>query len=288
MLPGLVYLFINNYLPMAGLILAFKKYSVKKGIFGSDWYGLKNFKFLFTTKDAFIITRNTVLYNLVFIVVGTVFCIFMAVLLSEIRQKMAIKLYQTAVLYPYLISIIVAAYIVNAFLNGKTGLLNKAILEPAGKNPVIWYSVSRYWPVILVIVYLWKSTGYNIILYLCTINSIDKGYYEAAALDGAGRWNQFKNITLPSIYPTIITLTLLAIGKIFYSDFGLFYQVPMNSGAIMDVTNTIDTYVYRGLMVLGNIGMSSAASFYQSIVGFALVLLTNYIVRKISPQNALF
>lgn len=288
MLPALAYLFINNYLPMAGLQLAFKQYSQKRGIFGSKWIGFKNFEFLFSTKDAWNITFNTVAYNLAFIVLGTIFAIFIAVLLSEVKGKGPIKLYQTVVLYPYLISIIVVAYLLNAFLAGGTGFINKVILEPLGFEGVSWYASPQYWPFILVFVHLWKSSGYNIILYLSTINSIDKGFYEAAALDGASRWQQFWHITLPSLKPTIITLTLLAVGRIFYSDFGLFYQVPLNSGALIDVTNTIDTYVYRGLMELGNIGMSSAAGFFQSFVGFGLVLLANFVVKKVSAEDAMF
>lgn len=288
MLAPVTYLLINNYLPMVGLQLAFKQYSMKKGVFGSDWVGLKNFEFLFASEDAWTITRNTVGYNLAFIILGTVFAIFIAVLLAEVKGRRSIKLYQTVVLYPYLISILVVAYLLNAFLAGETGFINKVILEPLGFAGISWYSTPEYWPFILVFVYLWKSSGYNIILYLSTINSIDKGYYEAAALDGAGRWKQFCHITLPSLKPTIITLTLLAVGRVFYSDFGLFYQVPLNSGALIDVTNTIDTYVYRGLMELGNIGMSSAAGFFQSIVGFVFVLLANFIVKKLSPEDAMF
>lgn len=288
MLPAVIYLLINNYLPMSGLQLAFKQYSQKLGIFGSKWVGLKNFEFLFTSKDAWNITLNTIGYNLAFIITGTIFSIFIAVLLSEVKGKRSIKLYQTVVLYPYLISIIVVAYLLNAFLAGQTGFINKMILEPLGFEGISWYASPQYWPFILVFVNLWKSSGYNIILYLSTINSIDKGYYEAAALDGASRWQQFRYITLTSLKPTIITLTLLAVGRIFYSDFGLFYQVPMNSGALIDVTNTIDTYVYRGLMELGNIGMSSAAGFFQSIVGFAFVLLANFIVKKVSAEDAMF
>ena len=288
MLPAILYLFINNYLPMSGLQLAFKQNSQKMGVFGSKWVGFKNFEFLFATKDAWNITMNTVGYNLAFIIIGTVFSIFIAVLLAEVKGKRAIKLYQTVVLYPYLISIIVVAYLVNAFLAGQTGFINRMILEPLGIEGISWYSSPQYWPFILVFVHLWKSSGYNIILYLSTINSIDKGYYEAAALDGASRWQQFWHVTLPSLKPTIITLTLLAVGRIFYSDFGLFYQVPLNSGALIDVTNTIDTYVYRGLMELGNIGMSSAAGFFQSVVGFILVLLANFIVKKVSAEDAMF
>ena len=288
MLPALVYLFINNYLPMIGTVLAFKEYSVKGGIFGSKFVGLNNFKYLFQTKDAWIITRNTLLYNIAFIILGTIFSIFIAILMSEVRGRRAKKLYQTVTLYPYLISIVVAAYLVNSFLSTDTGFINTTILKPLGIEPISWYSEAKYWPVILVIVYIWKNFGYHTLLYLSTLLGIDKGYYEAAALDGANLWQQTIHITLPHLKPTVITLTLLSIGRIFYSDFGLFYQVPMNSGALIDITNTIDTYVYRGLMQLGDIGMSSAAGLYQSVVGFILVFTANLVVKKFSADDALF
>ena len=288
MLPALVYLFINNYLPMIGTVLAFKEYSVKGGIFGSKFVGLNNFKYLFQTKDAWIITRNTLLYNIAFIILGTIFSIFIAILMSEVRGRRAKKLYQTVTLYPDLISIVVAAYLVNSFLSTDTGFINTTILKPLGIEPVSWYSEAKYWPVILVIVYIWKNFGYHTLLYLSTLLGIDKGYYEAAALDGANLWQQIIHITLPHLKPTVITLTLLSIGRIFYSDFGLFYQVPMNSGALIDITNTIDTYVYRGLMQLGDIGMSSAAGLYQSVVGFILVFTANLVVKKFSADDALF
>lgn len=288
MLPALIYLFINNYLPMIGTVLAFKEYSVKGGIFGSKFVGLNNFKYLFQTKDAWIITRNTLLYNIAFIILGTIFSIFIAILMSEVRGRRVKKLYQTVTLYPYLISIVVAAYLVNSFLSTDTGFINTTILKPLGIEPVSWYSEAKYWPVILVIVYIWKNFGYHTLLYLSTLLGIDKGYYEAAALDGANLWQQIRHITLPHLKPTVITLTLLSIGRIFYSDFGLFYQVPMNSGALIDITNTIDTYVYRGLMQLGDIGMSSAAGLYQSVVGFILVFTANIIVKKFSADDALF
>ena len=288
MLPAIIYLVINNYLPLAGIVLAFEEYSVKGGIFGSRFVGLSNFTYLFQTKDAWIITRNTLLYNLAFIIIGTIFSIFIAIVMSEVRGRRAKKVYQTVTLYPYLISIVVTAYIANSFLSTETGVINKTFLTPLGLDPVSWYSEPGYWPVILVIVYIWKNFGYHTILYLATLLGIDRGYYEAAALDGASRWQQIRHITLPFLKPTVITLTLLSIGRIFYSDFGLFYQVPMNAGALIDITNTIDTYVYRGLMQLGDIGMSAAAGLYQSVVGFVLVLGANFIVKKVSQEDALF
>ncbi len=288
MLPALVYLFINNYMPMSGLVLAFKKYNVRDGIYNSPWVGLQNFEYLFTTKDAWVITRNTILYNLVFILLGTVCSIMVAVFLNDIVSKRAKKTYQTIILLPYMISMVVVAYLVNAFLASDTGFVNNYILKPLGLGSIAFYSETKYWPFILVFINLWKGIGYSCILYLANLGGIDPGYYEAAALDGATRWQRFSKITLPCLKPTIITMTILAIGKMFYSDFGLFYQVPMQSGALFNVTQTIDTYVFYGLMKNGNIGMSAAAGFYQSMVGFVLVLGTNAIVRKLSKENAMF
>ena len=212
----------------------------------------------------------------------------MAILLNEITSMMLKKTYQTVILLPYLISMVVVSYLVYAMLSSENGFVNLSILRPLGKQEISWYTESKYWPAILIIIYIWKTFGYNCILYYATLVGIDRGYYEAAVIDGASRWQQIRHITLPELVPTIITLTLMSIGKIFYSDFGLFYQVPMDSGPLYDVTNTIDTYVYRGLIRQNNVGMSSAAGFYQSIIGFVLVLLANYAVRRISKENALF
>ncbi|MCI2049731.1 MAG: ABC transporter permease subunit [Lachnospiraceae bacterium] len=288
MIPGLVYLGINNYIPMAGIIIAFKKVNYAKGVLKSPWVGFKNFEFLFTSKDAWVITRNTILYNLVFIVLGTVLSVAVAIILNEIRLKRAKKVYQTLILIPFLISIIVVSYLSYAFLSTDNGFINNSIIKAAGGEPVNWYAEPAYWPFILTLVFLWKSFGYNSIIYYATVVGIDQSYYEAAAIDGATRWERVKYITFPGLKSTIITLTLLAVGRIFYSDFGLFYLIPMNSGPLFDVTNTIDTYVYRGLMQMNNIGMSSAAGLYQSIVGFILVLTANSIVTKLSKDDALF
>lgn len=288
MIPGCIYLIINNYIPMAGVVIAFKKYNFKTGIFGSPFIGFDNFKFLFQTKDAWTITRNTLCYNLVFIVLGTVIAIIVAILLYEITSERYKKFYQTVILLPFLISIVVVSYLVYAFLSADTGFINKGIMKALGLDPVSWYTTPKYWPVILSVVYLWKSFGYNCILYYSTLVGIDKGYYESAEIDGANRWQKVLHITLPCLKPTISILVLMSISKIFYSDFGLFYQVPLNQGALFDVTNTIDTYVYRGLVQLNNIGMSAAASLYQAFVGFVLVVVANMIVRKYDNESALF
>ena len=288
MAPGLIYIFINNYIPMFGTIIAFKHINYQKCILGSDWVGLKNFKFLFATNDAWVITRNTLLYNLAFIVINTVVGIILAIFICDVVSKKLKKLYQSAVLLPYLMSIVIISYIVFAFLSTENGMVNNSLLIPFGKNPISWYAEPKYWPLILTLVNVWKGVGYGCLIYISAINGIPKDYYEAANLDGAGKWKQIRCITLPSLVPSVITLTLLSIGRIFYSDFGLFYQVPLDSGTLYSTTNVIDTYVYRALIKLGNVGMSSAACLYQSVVGFVLVLTANLIVRKVSKENALF
>lgn len=288
MFPGLVYLFINNYMPMAGLVVAFKQVNFSTGIWKSPWVGFKNFEFLFTTEEAALITRNTILYNLAFIVIGIVFGIFLAILITEVANEKLRKMYQSAILMPFLMSIVIVSYIVYAFFGAEHGLLNNSVLPVFGAEPVSWYTEPRYWPFILMVVHTWKGIGYGCLIYISTINGIDRSLYEAASLDGAGLWKQIWYVTLPYLKGTVITLTLLNIGKIFYADFGLFYQVPMNSGQLYDTTNVIDTYVYRALLQLGNSGMAAAAGFYQSVVGFILVMVSNLIVRKVSAENALF
>lgn len=288
MLPGMIYLIINCYLPMAGIVVAFKQYNVRDGIYHSPGVGLKNFEFLFKTDAAWYITRNTVLYNLAFILLGTVSAIAVAIILNEIASRSAKQIYQTLILIPFLISMVVVSYLAFAFLSDGNGFLNNTILPALGKERVRWYSAPEYWPFILVFINLWKGIGYNCILYYATICGIDHTLYEAAVVDGASRWQRIRNITLPCLKSTVIILTLMSLGNIFRSDFGLFYQVPMNSGPLLDVTNTIDTYVYRGLMQTNNIGMSSAAGVYQSVVGFVLVLTANAVVRRVDSESSLF
>ncbi|SHK02711.1 putative aldouronate transport system permease protein [Anaerocolumna jejuensis DSM 15929] len=285
-LPGLLYLFINNYMPMGGLVVAFKNFSAKKGIWGSDWVGLKNFTYLFA--DAWTITRNTILYNITFIILGNLLAVTIAILLSEIASKKMGKFYQSVILLPHLISWVIISYLVYAFLSADSGFINNTILGLAGKDPISWYNEAKYWPFIIVFVFLWQSTGYSSIVYFATVVGFDKGYYEAAELEGAGPWKKIRYITLPLLKPVIITMVMLAVGRIFYSDFGLFYQIPMNSGAVYSTTNVIDTYVYRGLLQQGNIGMSAAAGLYQSLVGFIVVMTANLLVRKADKENAFF
>ena len=287
-LPAVIYLIINNYIPMGGMFIAFKNIDYGKGIFGSDWCGFKNFEFLFRSSDAFIIVRNTILYNLAFILLGCFMGILVGLLLNEITSKLMKKTYQTVILLPQLISIIIVAYIVYALFSNEAGFINNRILEPLGLDKVNFYNTPAYWPFILVFVQIWKTIGYDSIIYFSSIISVDRRLYEAATIDGASRFQQIRYVTLPLIKPIAITLVLMKVGRIFYSDFGLFYQVPMNSGALYNVTNTIDTYVYRALMNFNDVGMSSAAGVFQSIVGFVVILVVNGTVRKIDRENALF
>ena len=286
--PSLIYLIINNYLPMGCLILAFKKYSFAKGIIDSPWNGIDNFKFLFGSKWAGIMFRNTILYNVVFLLLGTVFSILVAIMLNEIAHDRVKKFHQTIILIPHLISTVIIGYIVFAFLSESNGLVNNSILPLFGVESISWYTEAKYWPFILVIVQLWRSFGFQSIVYYVTIVGFDSAYYEAAIVDGASTWQQITKITLPLLKPTIIILTIMSLGRMFASDFGLFYQVPMDSGLLYSTTTTIDTFVYRALMKDGDVSRSLAAGFLQSILGFAVVLITNTIVRKVENDSALF
>ena len=282
-LPGIILMILFKYLPLSGIVLAFKQYNIRDGIFGSAWNGLKNFEYLFRTKDAWIITRNTLGYNLLFIVLDLVLAVTMAIILNELHQKKAAKVYQTIFMAPYFLSWVVVSFVAYSLLSVDNGFINRAF----GLN-VTWYSEPRVWPFILIIFQVWKTLGYSTVMYLGSIVGISNDYYEAALMDGATKWQQIRYITLPSLKSMMIVLTILAIGKIFYADFGLFYQLPRNSGPLFPVTNVIDTYVYRALKENGNIGMSAAASLYQSLCGFVLVLVSNFIVRKIDKDSALF
>lgn len=291
-LPGAIWFLLFSYLPMPGALIAFKEYRIGDGgffssILNSKWIGLKNFEFLFRAQDAYVITRNTVLYNFVFIVLGLVLSVAMAIILNEIANKRLSKLYQTGMFMPYFLSWVIVSYFTFSFLSIDKGVLNH-VLGIFGIEAVSWYSEPAYWPYILVFMHLWKGVGYSSVIYLAAISGIDKSYYEAAMIDGASRWQQIIRITIPMIKPMMIILTILAIGGIFRADFGLFYQIPRDSGTLFPVTNVIDTYVYRALKVLGDFGMSTAAGLYQSVVGLILVLASNMIVRKMNEDQALF
>lgn len=284
--PALIYIFINNIMPLYGIQVAFKDYRVIDGISGSKWSGLDNFKFLFASGVSWRITRNTVCYQFSWLILNTILAVFFAIFLNEVRSKQAKKFYQSLVLLPYLISYVIVSYIVNVFLHD-SGLLN-SFLAMLGRDPVSWYSDPKYWPFILTFVNSWKSIGFTTIIYLSTIVGFSKEYYEAAELDGASKWQQITKITIPLLKPTIIMMVTLGMGMIFRSDYSLFYQVTKNSGLLYEVTDTIDTYVFRALISGNSLGMTSAAAFYQSVVCFFMVMIFNAIVRKISKEDAMF
>ena len=285
--PALILMVLFRYLPIGGIILAFKRFSIPKGIFGSPWIGFNNFKFLFLTKDAFIITRNTLCYNAVFIVLNLICAVTLAIAFNELLNKKAAKIYQTVFMAPYFLSWVAISFIAFAFLNKDGGLLNM-LLRKTGAAEISWYSETAYWPLIIIIAQLWKNLGYATVMYLSSLVNIPQELYEAALVDGATKWQQICKITLPALRPMMIILTIIAIGRIFYSDFGLFYQLPRNSGPLFDVTNVIDTYVYRTLKDLNDIGMAAAANLYQSLLGFLMIMGSNAIIKKIDSDSALF
>lgn len=291
-MPGLIILLINNYIPMFGIIIAFKKYrfvgSFFESVLKSEWVGFENFNFFFKTPYAFMMTRNTILYNLAFILLDIIVPVMLAIALNEIRSKSLSKLYQSIMFLPYFLSWIIVSYLAYSILSIDKGLINTSILRVFGVNPVEWYSEAVYWPFILVFFHMWKYTGYNVVVYLAAISGIDTEYYEAASIDGATKWQQIRHITLPMLRSLMIILTLLAVGRIFNADFGLFYNVPRNSGAVMNATMVIDTYVYTALMNTSNIGMAAAAGAYQSFIGCITVFSANLVVRKIDKEMALF
>lgn len=287
-LPAIVLLFVFCYVPMGGIILAFKKFRVDLGIFKSPWVGMKNFEFFFTSSDAWRVVRNTLGMNFLFILFTTAFSVLFAVLMFRLRSRRLVKTYQTVTLMPSFLSWVVVGYMVYALLMpGPMGLINQ-LLGVFGKEPVDWYSNPGYWPVILLLVKLWHGVGYNSLFYYASLMGIDREYFEAAQLDGATKTQEFRYIILPFLKPIIIVMTLLNIGNIFRADFGLFFNVPRNVGALYPATDVIDTYVYRALTQLGNVGMSAAVGLVQSLVGFVLILATNLVVRRIDPESALF
>jgi putative aldouronate transport system permease protein len=288
-LPGGLLLLIFAYLPMVGLVLAFKDYRAVDGIFGSAWAGLENFRFLFGTRDAWIITRNTLGLNSLFIVTGNIAALGLALLLNEIaeRHHWLRAFYQATFCLPFILSWVIISYLVFGFLSVERGLVNQ-FLGLFGVEAVDWYKSPQYWPTILVLVNIWKNVGLASVIYLSGMLNINTEYYEAATLDGAGKWQQIWSITLPLLMPIIVIQVLLAVGRIFYADFGLFFLVTNDSSLLYPTTNVIDTYVYRSLRSLGNVGMAAAAGLYQSVIGFLLVLLTNWLVRRWDREKALF
>lgn len=295
-LPGTVLMLIFNYLPMAGMPIAFKNFKNHPGsnIFGnffkSEWVGFKNFSFLFSTSDGIKATGRTVGYNVVFIIAGLVCSVALAIALNEVINKNMKKFYQTTFLLPYFLSWVVVGYLVYAFLSPRTGVVNRVFLENMGIEGINWYADTRIWPFLFVFLNVWKNVGYNTVIYLAALTSIDQEYYEAASIDRANKWQQIRHITIPHLVPLMTILTILAVGRIFTGDFGLFYMTTsaLGMGALKSVGNVLDTFVYDALFRMNSIGMSSAASFYQSVVGFIMVLGANLIVRKTDKENSLF
>ena len=286
-LPCFLYLLIFHYWPMFGLTMAFQNFSASKGFFGSEFVGLKNFEFLFATTDAWRITRNTVLYNVVFMLLQTSLSVLVAVVFNELYFKRLAKTLQTMLILPNFLSMAVIAITVYAFLNSRDGLLNQ-VLSVMGMKTRNWYIYKPVWPFILVFVRMWKDVGYGAIVYVASISGISQEYYEAAVLDGATKVQQARYVTLPHLRHIITIMLILNMGSLFRGDFGLFYNVTQNNGALYEVTDVIDTYIYRALTTLNNTGMSTAAGLYQSVVGFILVILSNLVVRRIDEESALF
>lgn len=286
-LPGFALVLIFNYLPLAGLCIAFKNIDYAKGIIGSPWCGFDNFMFLFKSPDLPIILRNTFGYNIIGIILGIIVPVALAIGFSQLRNKRFGKAYQTVMMLPHFVSWIIVTYIVYSFLAYNNGLLNH-ILTGLGKDPVSWYENKKFWPPFLILLSLWKDMGYKTVVYIASIAGIDNSLYEAAAIDGANKRQQIMYIMLPELASIVIVLLIMAIGKVLNSSFELYYNVPMDSGAILPVTNVISTYVYRALMVNADTGMSAAAGFFQSLVGFILIMVTNGIVRRIDAEKAMF
>ncbi len=285
-LPGIIYVFIFAYIPMFGIIIAFKNYRYDKGILGSDWVGFKNFEFLFASGSAWRITRNTVLYQCSYILIGTIAALILAILLNELTKNW-IKIHQTVIFLPYFVSWVVAGYLSLALLDHSDGYLNR-FLEFLGMQPQKWYFDAAPWPYILNIANLWKGIGFGTLIYYAGIMGINQEYYEAARIDGASRWQMATRITLPMLSTLITILLILSIGNMFKGDFGLHYFITNNSSFTLPSTDIIDTYIYRALSKMGDFPRSSAAGVYQSVVGFFLVLIANYIVRKVNDENSLF
>ncbi|MEN8907490.1 MAG: ABC transporter permease subunit [Clostridiales bacterium] len=285
-LPPSIFILINNYIPMFGIVIAFQNYNYEDRFF-SPWIGFKNFEFLFKSDNAWIITRNTIGYNLVFIVLGLIIALSTAIVLNELRNRILAKFYQSVIFLPYFLSWVVVAYLVYSILS-PDGLYNKSLIKIIHLAPIDWYTTPKFWTFIIPIVHIWKTIGYSIVIYLAGISGINQEYYEAAVLDGANKIQQTKSITIPFLIPLMIITTIMAVGNIFRTDFGLFYQIPMQQGLLKPTTDVLDTYIYNALITSGDFGMASAAGFYQSIVGFIFVLFANWVVGKVSKENKIF
>ncbi|MDI9498870.1 MAG: ABC transporter permease subunit [Bacillota bacterium] len=289
-IPTTVWYILFTYLPMFGILLAFKNYLPIKdanfftSLIKAEWTGFDNFKYLFLTPDAFIIFRNTIVYNVFFILIGLALSVAMALMISELHSKRLQKVTQTMIFMPYFLSWAVVNYFVYAFLSPTRGLLNNILGTPGYQ----WYMEPKYWPFIIIVLNIWKGIGYSMVVYLASITGIDQELYEAAMIDGASKWQQCRYITIPMLQNIVLILLIMNAGSILRSDIGLFYIVPRGSGPLADVTQTIDVYVYNGLMGRNNLGFSAAAALLQSVFGMILILSTNALVKRINDESALF
>jgi len=286
-LPGLLIVFVFAYIPMPGIILAFKRFSSIKGIFGSPWVGFYNFKFLFMSDTIARITVNTVVMNLLFILTSAIFAIVLALLLFEVAKPSLIKVYQTIMIFPNFLSWVVVSFMFYTIMSSQFGMLNM-LLKALGLNTVDWYSSPQYWPFILIVTNLWKGGGVGCLLYFATLMGIDMELFEAARIDGATKLQMIRYISLPLLIPMATILIIMNIGNIIRADFGMFYNLTMNIPALYSTTDVIDTFVFRALRSLGDQGMAAAAGLYQSVVGFILIVAANSAVKKINPENSLF
>jgi putative aldouronate transport system permease protein len=288
-LPTTVWYILFCYLPMFGVIIAFKDYRISGGflqsIISSKWVGFQNLKFLFSSPDIWMIIRNTLAYNVVMIVLGTVLNISLALAVSELYSKMAAKVYQTILFFPYFLSWVVVSTLVWGFLSYDMGMANNTFAE-WGLQTHRWYMESKFWPGFLVFMSQWKGVGYGMVIYLAAITAQDKAIYEAAVIDGASKWQQIWKITLPLMKTIIILMFIMSAGRIFYSDFGLFYQVPRDSNSLYTTVTTLDVYVYKQLKS-STTGMAAAAAFLQAVTACLMTLLVNYIVKKLDEESAM-
>lgn len=286
-LPAIAFFVIFNYLPLPGIWIAFTDFNYRDGIFGSPFIGFKNFEFLVKSGQLWDLTRNTILYNVAFIVLGNVLQIAIAVMLNEVRAKYFKKISQAVMFLPYFISVVLVGVIAFNLLNYDSGALN-TLIEQTGGDPIKIYSTAGAWPLIIILVHLWQSTGYGSIVYFAAIMGIDRGLFEAAAIDGANAWQRIRYVILPSLKPTFIILLLFSMGGIMHGNFGLFWNLVGNNAALFETTDIIETSVYRMVMSQNNFTTSTAVGLYQSLFGFALVMLANGIVRKVNKDYALF
>lgn len=286
-LPAVAFFVVFNYAPLPGIWIAFTNFNYRDGIFGSPFVGLQNFEFLIRSGQLWLLTRNTILYNLAFIVLGNILQISLAVMLNEIRMKYFKKVAQTLMFLPYFISVVLIGVIAFNLLNYDTGALNALIVQTGG-DPLKIYSMAGAWPFIIVLVHLWQSTGYGSIVYFAAIMGIDKSLFEAAAIDGASAWQRIRYIILPSLKPTFVILLLFSLGGIMHGNFGLFWNLVGNNATLYQTTDIIETAVYRMVMSQNNFTTSTAVGLYQSIFGFTLVMLANWFVRRMNKDYALF